>query len=308
MKVCADPPYLDTAKCRCLGYAMKHSLPRSALFMPGSNTRAMEKARTLDCDAVILDLEDSVAPDAKDGARANVQKALGEGGFGERTVAVRTNGLDTAEITHDWPIAQQADAVVVPKISTLDELGACQAGLGGSRAALWVMIETPQAILNIRDLARQASVIAPSLTAFVIGANDLAKDTGVRQVEGRWNMLPWFSEVVLAASAAGLGVLDSVSNNFRALDAFATECEQGADLGMQGKTLIHPAQIEPCNRAFAPTSADIERAQAIISTFAEPTNTDKGAIQINGEMVERLHIGGAQEILRRAKALNLFQG
>ncbi len=156
MKVCADPPYLDSAKCRCLGEVMNDTLPRSALFMPGSNTRAIEKARTLDCDAVILDLEDSVAPDAKASARAHVQQALDEGGFGRRLVAVRTNGLDTSEIAQDWPIAQQADVVVVPKVSTLDELAGCQAGLGESQADLWVMIETPQAILNIRDLARQA--------------------------------------------------------------------------------------------------------------------------------------------------------
>jgi citrate lyase subunit beta/citryl-CoA lyase len=156
-------------------------------------------------------------------------------------------------------------------------------------------------------MSAKSAQIAPSLQAFVIGANDLAKDSGVPQVEGRWNMLPWFSEVVLAASAAGLGVMDSVSNNFRDLEAFERECLQGAALGMRGKTLIHPAQIEAANRAFGPSPSDIERAKAIISTFSDPTNADKGAVQIDGEMVERLHLLGAEEVIRRASTLKLVQ-
>ena len=274
--------------------------------MPGSNARAIEKARSLNCDAVIFDLEDSVAPSMKAQAREQVAQALSDGGFGERQIAVRTNGLDTADFALDLPVARQADVVVVPKVSTSEELAACQAALSGSAAALWVMIETPQAILNIREMSARAAKLAPSLRAFVIGANDLAKVAGVPQVEGRWNMLSWFSEVVLAASAAGLGVMDSVSNNFRELEAFTRECEQGAALGMQGKTLIHPAQIEAANRAFGPTQADIKRAKAIISTFSDPANADKGAVQIDGEMVERLHLQGAEEVIRRASALNLM--
>ena len=274
--------------------------------MPGSNARAIEKARSLNCDAVIFDLEDSVAPSMKAQAREQVAQALSDGGFGERQIAVRTNGLDTADFALDLPLARQADVVVVPKVSTPEQLADCQAALSGSAAMLWVMIETPQAILNIREMSAKAAELAPSLRAFVIGANDLAKDAGVPQVEGRWNMLSWFSEVVLAASAAGLGVMDSVSNNFRELEAFARECEQGAALGMQGKTLIHPAQIEAANRAFGPIQADIKRAEAIISTFSDPANADKGAVQIDGEMVERLHLQGAEEVIRRASALNLM--
>lgn len=286
---------------------MKQIQPRSALFMPGSNARAIEKARSLPCDAVILDLEDSVAPSMKAEARERVAQALAEGGFGRRLIAVRTNGLDTPDFAVDLPVARKADVVVVPKISTLKALADCQAALAGSGAGLWVMIETPEGILNIREMSAKAAQIAPSLQAYIIGANDLAKETGVPQVEGRWNMLSWFSEVVLAASAAGLGVLDSVSNNFRELEAFERECEQGAALGMQGKTLIHPAQIEAANRAFGPSAADIERAQAIISTFSDPANADKGAVQIDGEMVERLHLQGAKEVIRRARALHLVQ-
>lgn len=281
--------------------------PRSALFMPGSNARAIEKARSLACDAVIFDLEDSVAPALKAQAREQVSQALAAGGFGGRRVAVRTNAVNTADFALDLPVARQADVVVVPKVSTPEVLAACQAGLAGSEAGLWVMIETPEGVLNIREMSAKSAQIAPSLQAFVIGANDLAKDSGVPQVEGRWNMLPWFSEVVLAASAAGLGVMDSVSNNFRDLEAFERECLQGAALGMRGKTLIHPAQIEAANRAFGPSPSDIERAKAIISTFSDPTNADKGAVQIDGEMVERLHLLGAEEVIRRASTLKLVQ-
>lgn len=281
--------------------------PRSALFMPGSNARAIEKARSLACDAVIFDLEDSVAPALKAQAREQVSQALAAGGFAGRRVAVRTNAVNTADFALDLPVARQADVVVVPKVSTPEVLAACQAGLAGSEAGLWVMIETPEGVLNIREMSAKSAQIAPSLQAFVIGANDLAKDSGVPQVEGRWNMLPWFSEVVLAASAAGLGVMDSVSNNFRDLEAFERECLQGAALGMRGKTLIHPAQIEAANRAFGPSPSDIERAKAIISTFSDPTNADKGAVQIDGEMVERLHLLGAEEVIRRASTLKLVQ-
>ena len=281
--------------------------PRSALFMPGSNARAIEKARSLDCDAVIFDLEDSVAPALKHQAREQVAEALAARGFGERLVAVRTNAVNTADFALDLPVARKADVVVVPKVSTTEALAACQTGLADSKAGLWVMIETPEGVLNIREMSAKSAEIAPSLRAYIIGANDLAKETGVPQVDGRWNMLPWFSEVVLAASAAGLGVIDSVSNNFRDLETFERECVQGAALGMKGKTLIHPAQLEAANRAFGPAPADIERAKAIISTFSDPANADKGAVQIDGEMVERLHLSGAQEVIRRASALKLVQ-
>lgn len=294
-----------------MGQPMKTDLPRSALFMPGSNQRAIDKVPSLDCDAVILDLEDAVAPSAKDLARVTIRAALAQPrseGFGARLVAVRTNDLDAPGFAADLDAAQGADVIVVPKVSSVQELAACQAALSAisSTAQLWVMIETAEGVLNIREIARQAATVAPSLSALIIGANDLAKDTGAAQVEGRWTMVPWFAEIVLAASAAGLGVLDSVSNAFRDLDAFAAECAQGAALGMVGKTLIHPAQIEPCNRAFGPKAVDIERAQAIVSAFNDLHNADKGAVQIAGEMVERLHLDGAQEVLRRATALGLI--
>lgn len=285
---------------------MQSLLPRSALFMPGSNARALEKARTLACDAVIFDLEDSVAPGAKAQARDFVQQALAQRAeYGDRTLAVRTNALSEPDFSLDLPVAQRADVVVVPKVSSVTELTSCQRALDGSAAALWVMIETPQAVLNIREMAAHASSVAPSLQAFVLGANDLALGAGVPQVAGRWNMLAWFSEVILAASAAGLAVFDSVSNNFRDLDRFEEECLQGVELGMAGKTLIHPAQIEACNRAYGPKAIDIERAQAIISAFDDPAHANRGAVQIEGEMVERLHLASAHETIRRARAFGL---
>ena len=284
---------------------MQTLMPRSALFMPANNARALEKAQALPCDAVILDLEDSVAPDQKDEARSRIATALREADFGRRVVAVRTNGLDTADFADDVKVARQAQVMVVPKVSTLDELGACQQALEGSKARLWVMIETPMALLNLRDMATNAATVAPSLDAFVLGANDLAKDSGMAQVPGRWNMVPLFAQAVVTAAAYGLHVMDSVSNNFRDLDAFAAECEQGAALGMAGKTLIHPAQIESANAAFGPKADEIARAKAIIAAFDLPENASKGAIQIDGEMVERLHIQGARDVLARAQAFNL---
>lgn len=275
-------------------------MPRSALFMPGTNTRAIEKAQSLACDAVILDLEDSVAPAQKAAARLSISTALREADFGHRRVAVRTNGLETSAFAEDAALAAQASIMVVPKVSSVADLAACQQALDGSATALWVMVETPLAVLNIKDMAAQAATVAPSLEAFVIGANDLAKDSGMAQVEGRWNMLPLFTQVVVAARAYGLEVMDSVSNNFRDLPRFAAECAQGAALGLAGKTLIHPAQIDAANAAFGPKEDEIARAKAIIAAFDLPEHADKGAIQIEGEMVERLHLEGARRILARA--------
>lgn len=286
---------------------MKPIMPRSALFMPGTNARALEKAQSLACDAVIFDLEDSVAPTMKSAARTGIAGALDRwSAYGKRRLAVRTNALDHSAFAADILLARQADVVVVPKVSTRDELFACQWALEGSTAALWIMIETPQAILNIRELAHGAVTDAPALQAFVLGTNDLAQGVGVPKVPGRWNMVPWFSEVVLAAAGSGLAVLDSVSNNFRDLEAFAEECLQGAQLGMVGKTLIHPAQIEACNQAFGPSAEEIDRAKTIISSFDDPKNADVGAIQIEGEMVERLHLKDAIETIRRATAFGQF--
>mgnify|MGYP000600795394 CR=1 FL=1 len=284
---------------------MQTPMPRSALFMPGNNARALEKAQALPCDAVILDLEDSVAPDQKDEARTRIASALSEADFGRRVVAVRTNGLDTADFAADVKVARQTQVIVVPKVSTLDELRACQQALEGSEARLWVMIETSMALLNLREMASSAAKVAPSLDAFVLGANDLAKDSSMAQVPGRWNMVSLFAQAVVTAAAYGLRVMDSVSNNFRDLDAFAAECEQGAALGMAGKTLIHPAQIEGANAAFGPKADEIARAKAIIAAFDLPENASRGAIQIDGEMVERLHIQGARDVLARAQAFNL---
>ena len=223
-----------------------------------------------------------------------------------RPLILRTNGLESAEFNADIAVARQADAVLVPKISTLSELAACSAALEGCPARLWVMIETPLAVLDIAALARGAADAAPQLQAFVLGTNDLAKDTGTALVADRWTMVPWLSQVVLAASAFGLSVLDSVCNNYRDLDTFAAECAQGAALGMDGKTLSHPAQNEAINHAFSPSAEALAHAQAVVELFARPENADRGAVQLDGVMVERLHLPGAEQTLARARAFGLI--
>ena len=285
---------------------MTEFMPRSALYMPANNPRALAKAPSLACDAVILDLEDSVAPTEKAAARQAAAAAMADPTMRVRPLILRTNGLESAEFNADIAVARQADAMLVPKISTLSELAACSAALEGCPARLWVMIETPLAVLDIAALARGAAEAAPQLQAFVLGTNDLAKDTGTALVADRWTMVPWLSQVVLAASAFGLSVLDSVSNNFRDLDTFAAECAQGAALGMDGKTLIHPAQIDACNQAFSPSADALAHAQAVVELFARPENADRGAVQLDGVMVERLHLPGAEQTLARARAFGLI--
>ena len=287
-------------------HSMTEFMPRSALYVPANNLRALAKVPSLACDAVILDLEDSVAPPEKSAARQATAEALANPDMRRRPLIVRTNSLDSGDFAADIALARQADAVLVPKISTVADLAQCSAALEGSRVQLWVMIETPLAVLNIALLARSAAQTAPQLRAFALGTNDLAKDTGAALVSDRWPMVPWLSQVVLAASAFGLSVLDSVSNNFRDADAFAAECAQGAALGMDGKTLIHPAQIEACNHAFSPSAQALAHAQAVVEVFARPENAGRGAVQLDGVMVEPLHISGAKQTLARARAFGLI--
>ena len=281
---------------------------RSVLYMPGSNARAMEKARELPADAVILDLEDAVAPDAKAKARELIGKALKDGGFGRREVVVRVNGLDTAWWADDLAIAAAGpDAVLVPKVSTPAQFRQVAERLAAVGAApqlrVWAMMETPLAMLNVRDIAAAALDPATRLAAFVMGTNDLAKDTRARIVPGRAPMLPWLMTCVAAARAFGLDILDGVYNDLGNAEGFAAECRQAHDLGFDGKTLIHPQQIAPCNAAFSPAPEEVEWARKIIAAFDLPENADKGVIQIDGRMVERLHADMARRTVAIADAI-----
>lgn len=282
---------------------------RSVLYMPGSNARALEKARELPADGLILDLEDAVAPEAKAPARDAVVKALNKGGFGDREVMVRINGLDTRWWVEDIDAAANAhpDAVLVPKVSTpkqLQDLAARLVDMGTDpHVRVWAMMETPLAMLNVRDIAASALDSETRLAGFVMGTNDLAKDTRARLVPGRAPMLPWLMSCVAAARAYGLDILDGVYNDLGNAEGFAEECRQARDLGFDGKTLIHPRQIEPCNEAFSPSPEEVALARKMIAAFDEPENRDKGVIQIDGRMVERLHAEMARRTVAIADAI-----
>ncbi|MGB6419751.1 MAG: CoA ester lyase, partial [Pseudolabrys sp.] len=268
---------------------------RSVLYMPGSNVRALEKAKTLPVDGVIVDLEDSVAPEAKETARKQAADAVKAGGFGGREVFIRINGVDSPWHADDLSAAARAapDVILVPKVSTPDTLELIGRRLldmsTDRKTRVWAMIETPLAIFNILSIAAEARDSETRLSGFVMGTNDLAKDTRARLVPGRAPMLPWLSTCVAAARVHGIDILDGVYNDIGNADGFINECRQGVDLGFDGKTLIHPSQIEPCNTAFSPSLAEVEWARKMIKAFDLPENKGKGVVSIDGRMVERLH-------------------
>lgn len=282
---------------------------RSMLYMPGSNTRAMEKARTLPADALILDLEDAVAPDAKETARHLVGAAVRAGGFGRREILIRINALDSPWGEDDLAAAVMAgpDAVLVPKVSAPDDLqmlGQRLKALGAAQSLrIWVMMETPLAILNAAAIAIAALDARTRLTGFVMGTNDLAKDTRARIVPGRAPMTPWLMTCVAAARSHGLDIVDGVYNDFGNVAGFERECIEARDMGFDGKTLIHPSQIEPCNRVFSPTSEEVDAARKIIAAFDQPENRGKGVVKIDGRMVERLHAEMARRLVAIADAI-----
>lgn len=282
---------------------------RSVLYMPGSNARAIEKAKSLPVDGVILDLEDAVAPDAKAAARQQVVDAVAAGGFGPREVVIRTNAISSPWFADDMTAVIQAkpDAVLIPKIETAQQLELVgQRLLDGHadlRIRVWAMIETPRAIFNIEELGGAAADSETRLSCFVLGTNDLAKDTRARLVPGRAPMLPWLTTVLAAARIHGVDVLDGVYNDLGNAEGFAAECQQGVELGMDGKTLIHPNQIEPCNTAFSPSDAEVQWARKMIGAFDLPENKSKGVVSIDGRMVERLHADMARRTVAIAEAI-----
>ena len=282
---------------------------RSALYVPGSNARALAKARGLAADAIVIDLEDSVAPDLKPAARALAAEAARAGGLGGREVVIRVNGPDTPWGREDMEVAIAAapDAILLPKVDGPGAVIAAARALreagAPERTRLWAMMETPTAILAAGPIAATAADPDSRLEALVMGLNDLAKETRARLTPGRPAMTAWIALCVAAARAHGCDIIDGVYNDFRDLAGFKAECEQGRDMGLDGKTLIHPGQIEICNAVFAPTAAEIETARAIIAAFALPENSGRGAIQLDGKMVELLHADMARRTLAVAQGI-----
>ena len=287
---------------------------RSALYLPGSNARALEKARSLPADVLIFDLEDAVAPALKETARAQVLAALREGGYGSREVVVRVNGANTPWGRDDLRAlaGAGADAVLLPKVGVPGDIMGASRELDEAGAPdslkIWAMMETPLAILNADPLVQTATDPASRLTALVMGVNDLVKDTRGRPTKGRASMVPYLAICVAAARAYGVDILDGVFGDLRDEAGLLAECEQGRDLGMDGKTLIHPGQIAIANEAFRPSDEDIAWSRKILAAFDEPGARDAGVIALEGRMIERLHAEIARRTIAIADALGLQAG
>ncbi len=283
---------------------------RSALYMPGSNARALEKAKGLNVDVLLLDLEDAVAPEAKEAARAQVCEAVSAGGYGYRELVIRLNGLATPWGKEDLraAVAARPDAVLLPKVESLADIKAVADYLAEQGAPdslrIWAMLETPGAILNANEIAAAAKDPHNRLDVFIIGTNDLSKESGAKILPGRAALMPWLMTFLAIARTSGADILDGVYNNFSDLEGFAEECQQGADMGLDGKTLIHPKQLSPCNKAFAPSAEEVKWAKKMIEAFEEPENQDKGAIQVDGKMVERLHADIGRKTVAIAEAIS----
>jgi citrate lyase subunit beta / citryl-CoA lyase len=280
---------------------------RSVLYMPGSNARALEKAQSLPADSLILDLEDAVAPDAKAQARGLVCEAVRSRAYGLREVVVRINDLSGPWGEADLRAVCEAGphALLAPKVLSAEHVARLDTLLTRAGApeemALWVMMETPGAILHAGDIAAMAG--KTRLAAFVSGTNDLAKELFCKLTPGRAPLLGALSAVLMAARAHGLAAIDGVFNNIQDTDGFIQECRQGAEFGYDGKTLIHPAQIEPCNQIFAPDPDEVAFARRVIAAFDEPGNADKGVLRIDGRMVERLHADQGRRLVALADAI-----
>jgi len=282
---------------------------RSLLFMPGSNARALEKARNLHADVLILDLEDSVAPDAKGLARDQIAAAIAAKGFGKREIWVRTNSTDTPWFADDVAMAGKAkpDGILVPKVSTVEDLktiGDRLSSIGADASIkVWAMIETARAVLDADKLAAASRDPKTRLAGFVFGPNDIARETRIKMQPGRSAMIPMITHCILATRAHGLEILDGPYSDFSNVEGFAHECNQGRDLGFDGKTLIHPGQIEACNAIFTPPAEEIAQARKIIAAFELPENAARGAIRLDGQMVERLHADMARRTIAIADSI-----
>jgi len=274
-------------------------LLRSALFVPASKPRAIEKAAHIGADMLVLDLEDAVGPDDKAEARDGVEAVLDTWSASGSIRAVRINTIDSEWGQADIRIAARADAVVVPKINHVGDLHAVRSAISsqGSSVPIWAMMETPQSILNAGQIA---SATGTGLVGILAGVNDLCKELKCSPADNRAALIPHLATILCAGRANGLYVLDGVFNAFRDLTGFRQEAEQGHKLGFDGKSLIHPDQIELSHQCFGPSPTDIEHAACIIAAFAEPENAGKGVISLNGDMVERLHLEAARSLLAAA--------
>jgi len=283
---------------------------RSVLFLPGNNARAHEKARALPADALIFDLEDSVAPDAKVAARAQIAASLKAGGYGKRELILRVNGAETQWRDDDlrFAVSLPIDGVLLPKVTGADHVLAAEAVLAGpglkQRTALWAMMEVPLAFLRADAIASST----PRLQALVLGTEDLGKDLRTRAMPDRATLMTALQICVLAARAHGLDPLDSVLPDFKNLDAFAAACRQGRDVGFAGKTLIHPNQIAPANEAFAPSAEEIADAKRIVDAYAAAKAEGRAVAALDGRMIEQLHADTAQQVLDLAAAIAALQG
>ena len=280
---------------------------RSVLYMPASNARALEKARMIPCDALILDLEDAVAPDDKVTARDAAATAVAGGAYGRREVTIRVNGADTAWHDDDLAAACAAgpDAVVVPKVGSADAVHALVAAMERHHAPphtkLWAMLETPYAVLHAEEIAGASERLA----VLVMGTNDLVKELYAEHVPGRQPLLTSLSLAVLAARAAGTAIVDGVYNDVKDVDGFLAECRQGREMGFDGKTLIHPGQVEGANTAFAPSEEAVEEAQGILDAWEARTS---GVVTYRGRMVENLHVESAHRVLAVSEAIRALEG
>ena len=272
---------------------------RSVLYMPSSNERALEKAKTLACDALILDLEDAVAPDAKEAARANACAAVQSGAYGHRELTIRVNGMDTQWHADDLAAAAKAgpDAIVVPKVSSAgqvrDLVAAMEQAGAPEKTTLWAMVETPIAMLHADEIASAS----PRLSVLVMGTNDLNKELYAQFTPDRGPLLTGLGLCLLAARAHGKAIVDGVFNNVKDPDGFAAECRQGRQMGFNGKTLIHPGQIEPANEAFAPSEADVDHSRRVLEAWDTVLAEGKGVATVDGRLIENLHVETAKRIL-----------
>ena len=282
---------------------------RSVLYMPSSNERALEKAKSIPCDGLILDLEDAVAPDSKEAARDAACAAAASGEYGRREVTIRVNGADTEWHLEDLKAACAAgpDAIVVPKVDSADAVLKLVEAMADNdapeRTKLWAMVETPKAMLHAEDIAAASD----RLTVLVMGTNDLAKELYAEHVPGRQPLLTGLSLALLAARATGKAIIDGVYNDVRNTDGFLAECRQGREMGFDGKTLIHPGQVEGANEAFAPSEQAVEDSRGILKAWEEGQAAGSGVVTYNGRMIENLHVESAQRTLSMHDAITALQ-
>ena len=276
---------------------------RSVLYMPAANDRAIEKAQTIPADAIIFDLEDAVAPDAKTDARGKAVAAVQSGLYGNRELMIRCNGLDTEWGSDDITAAAvaQPSAVVIPKIDSVeyvDRVAALLDAAGATEVMIWPMIETPTAMFHVREIAAH-----PRVAVLVMGTNDLAKELRSPLVPGRHPLVAHLATALLAAREAGKVILDGVYNDVKNPDGFEAECRQGMEMGFDGKTLIHPSQVDPANDMWAPSADDIEHAGRVIVAFDEAVADGRGVVTVDGRMIENLHVDNARRVLATADAI-----